>query len=169
MKKVLDLLEKVQTFLGSAALTVFIVLTAYQIISRITGTNAAFTEEISNYAFIWSVFIGTSIMLRKNEHFRFTAISSKLKGRLYFINELAVQVLLLIFSIIMSVHGVELTMKFWSWRMSSISSISLGWAWLSLPICGITSVLYSIENIVNFIKDPESFRPIEDYTEEGVN
>lgn len=169
MKKALDFLEKVQTFLGSASLTVFIVLTAYQIISRITGTNAAFTEEISNYAFIWSVFIGTSIMLRKNEHFRFTALSSKLKGKLFFINELLVLILLLVFSCLIAVHGTKLTIKFWSWKMSSISSISLGWAWLSLPICGFTSVLYSIENIINFIKDPESFRVIEDYTEEGTN
>lgn len=169
MKKALDFLEKVQTFLGSASLTVFIVLTAYQIISRITGTNAAFTEEISNYAFIWSVFIGTSIMLRKNEHFRFTALSSKLKGKLFFINELLVLILLLVFSCLIAVHGTKLTIKFWSWKMSSISSISLGWAWLSLPICGFTSVLYSIENIINFIKDPESFRVFEDYTEEGTN
>jgi TRAP-type C4-dicarboxylate transport system permease small subunit len=169
VKKVCDIIEKIQTILGAISLIVFIVLTTYQIIARITGTNAAFTEEISNYAFIWSVFMGAAIMLRRNEHFRFTAFSDKLKGKTYFINELITLILLLSFSSLIAIHGTQLTMKFWNWKLSSISSVSLGWAWLVLPICGFTSIIYSIESIIKFIKNPDSRKTAQALTEEVSN
>lgn len=156
MKKVCDYIEKAQTILGVISLIVFIFCTIYQVLARITATNAAFTEEISNYAFIWSVFMGTPIMLRSNEHFSFTAFSEKMKGKLYLLNEFVILIILLLFSALIAVHGTSLTMKFWNWKLSSLRSVNLGWAWLALPICGYTSVLYSIENIIKFIKNPDS-------------
>lgn len=156
MKKVIDRIAKIQTALGVVCLLIFISLTLYQIIARIINTNAVFTEEISNYAFIWSVFMGTPIMLRENGHFSFTGFTEKMKGKVFIFNEFIVLILLFIFSFFIAIYGTSLTIKFWNWRFSSIRSIKLGWAWISLPICGYTSILYSIENIINFIKNPES-------------
>lgn len=76
--------------------------------------------------------MGTALMLRENRHFRFTAIAAKFKGKLFWANEMICMLILLGISLLMLVHGAQLTQKFWTWHFTSLSSVSLGWAW-ALP------------------------------------
>lgn len=159
-----NLLAKIQTAVAVSALVIFFGGVTWQVVSRILGVRANFTEELSNYAFIWVAFMGTALMLKENRHFRFTAVAAKLKGKGFFINEMACMLILLAISVIMLVHGTQLTIKFWPWHFTSLSKISLGWAWLCLPICGFTTTMYTIESIINFIKDPSTREIIDDST-----
>ena len=118
LTKLNNILFKIQTWFAVACLTVFFCGVAFQVFSRILGIPANFTEEVSNYAFIWVTFMGTALMLRENRHFRFT----------------------------------------------SLSSVSLGWAWLCLPLCGFTSTMYCIEAIYKFIRDPSSREIVDEAT-----
>ena len=87
MKKMNDWVEKIQIIVGCAALSIFILMVAYQVVSRFTGWAAYFTEEISTTAFIWAAFMGAPVMLRRNEHYRFAGIAEKFTGKLFWINE----------------------------------------------------------------------------------
>lgn len=154
MKKVIDKIENVQIVLGCIALCIFILMVAYQVISRFTATSAYFTEEISTTAFIWTAFMGSPVMLRRYEHYRFTGVAEHLKGKMFWINEFICLCILLIISILMSIHGVRLTVMFQSWKFSSMSHISRMWLWLCLPVSGITSLIYVIEAFIKFLHDP---------------
>lgn len=157
MKKIGNILEKVQLVIGVVLLMTYIFCIAYQIIARFTtGLTAEFTEEVANYSFIWVVYMGTAIMLRHNKHFAFTSFSSKLKGKARYVNEMLVMLILLAFSVLIFVHGCTLTAKFWNWKFSALPQVRLGLAWLCLPVSGACSVYYCVENIVAFIRDPSS-------------
>jgi len=149
---ILDKVEKLLVRIGNATLVLFFAMTFYQVIGRFFGFNTVYTEEIANYSFIWMAFIGSSICTRSGEHFSFNAFTEKLSGKAKRINLLIVQLILLVFNCVVAYYGVILTMKFWSWRFSSLPFISLGLAWLCIPIYGFTVVLYNLEQIYKLIK-----------------
>jgi len=154
MKNAIDKIEKVQIVIGCTALCIFILMVAYQVISRFTATTAFFTEEISTTAFIWTAFMGSPVMLRRYEHYRFTGVAEHLKGRGFWINEFLCLCILFVISIIMTAHGVRLTLMFKGWKFSSMSHVSRMWLWLWLPISGATSLIYVIESFIKFLHDP---------------
>lgn len=149
---ILDKLERLLVHIGNAALVIFFAMTFYQVIARFFGFNAVYTEEIANYSFIWMAFIGSSICTRSGEHFSFNAFTEKLSGTAKKINLLIVQLIMLVFNCVVAYYGVILTMKFWSWNFNSLPFISLGLAWLCLPIYGFTVVIYNLEQIYKLIK-----------------
>lgn len=164
LTKINNVLVKIQTGIAVMALLLFFGGVAYQVISRLFGIPANFTEEVSNYAFVWVTFMGTALMLRENRHFRFTAVAAKFKGKLFFANELICLLILMGISSLMLVHGIQLTVKFWPWHFTSLSKLSLGWAWLCMPICGFTTSMYTLEAIVKFLKDPSSREIVDEST-----
>lgn len=155
MSKAIDVLEKTEIVIGCFTLCLFILMVTYQVVARFLAVSAYFTEEISTTAFIWTAFMGSSVMLRRYEHYRFTGVAEKLKGKAFIINESICLIILLIVSILMSVHGVRLAIMFSTWRFSSLK-ISRTWLWICLPISGITSTIYVLEAIIKFIHDPST-------------
>ncbi len=153
--KALDVLEKAEIFAGCVALCVFILMVAYQIVSRFTRWPSFFSEEISNTAFVWMAFLGSSVMLRRYEHYRFTGVAEKFKGAAFIINETICLAVLLIISVLMMVHGFKLVIMFKDWRFSSMD-ISRSLLWACMPVAGVTCTLYVIEAILKFIQNPSS-------------
>ena len=160
MKGVIDVIERIQIGVGCTALCIFIVMVAYQVISRFTGTASFFTEEISNTAFIWTAFMGSPVMLRRYEHYRFTGVAERLKGKAFWINEFICLCILLVISILMLIHGVELCQLFKGRKYSSMSHVSRIWLWLCLPIAGATSTIYVIEAFIKFLHDPSTRKTV---------
>jgi len=149
---ILDKIERILVYIGNATLVLFFVMTFYQVVGRFFGFNTVYTEEIANYSFIWMAFIGSSICNRSAEHFSFNAFTEKLSGRAKTINRLVVQLILLVFNCIVAYYGVVLTIKFWRWTFSSLPFISLGLAWLCIPIYGFTVIIFNLEQIYKLIK-----------------
>ena len=63
MKKAIDVLQKIQTLVGSIFLTIFLVTVVIQMLTRYLGISAIWTEDVAMYSFIWSIFMGASIMV----------------------------------------------------------------------------------------------------------
>ena len=140
---------KLQTILGCIVLSGFILMVGYQVIARFTPLPAYFTEEFARICFLWTAFMGS-------EHYRFTGVAEKLKGKAFWINEFLCLCILLTISVIMLVHGIRLCNLFKSWHLSSMFNVSRIWLWLCLPISGATSTLYVIEAFLKFIDDPST-------------
>ena len=58
-----------------------------QVVMRIfTGSSFAWTEELSRYSFLWAVFVGAALAVKRGGHVRITAQFGRLglKARLFF-------------------------------------------------------------------------------------
>lgn len=155
MKKTCDIVEKTMYMVGMASVAVFFICTVIQVLSRAFGFQASFTEEIANTALAWCCFIGAAPMVRSNEHFKFTALTEKLKGRVFFFDELVCMILVFVFNVVVGVYGTILVRQFSSWRMTSMS-VSRGWCWLCVPLFGFAAAMFALENITDFIRYPDS-------------
>lgn len=159
MKKLCDIVQKFMYALGMASVAVFFLCTVVQVSSRLFGFQASFTEEIANTALAWCCFIGSAPMVRSDEHFKFTAFTEKMKGKLYFVDEMLCMILALIFYVIVSYYGIILVKQFSTWKMTSVP-VSKGWCWLCVPMFGITGALFLVENIIDYIRHPEKRREV---------
>ncbi len=166
MKKICDMIEKGMYGVGMLAVAVFFICTTVQVCSRVFGFQAAFTEEVANTALAWCCFIGAAPMVRSNEHFRFTALTEKLKGKAFFLDEAACLFFVFVFNLFVAFYGILLVKQFAAWKMTTLP-VSKGWCWLCVPVFGIAASLFSLENLTGHIKKPNR-RSLTDAVDEAM-
>lgn len=78
------------------------------------GSALAWTEELSRYAFIWAVYVGAALCVKRRAHVRITAQFLKLdvKGRLFFLSVcdaiwLAFNIFIIINSVAVIMDGLD--------------------------------------------------------------
>lgn len=152
MKKAISLLEKIQISVGAICLCIFLVTVVIQIVTRKLGIAAMWTEDIAMYSFIWAVFMGAGAMVYEKRHFAFTSLSDMLKSKkLKSIIAIIISVIMLVFTVCMSYYGFMITKQFWSYKWVNIPMFNRGPVWSCVCICGVTSSIYLIEQIVEEI------------------
>lgn len=153
MRKLVDLLQKLQVAVGGVFLFIFLITVVYQMLSRYMGISATWTEEVSMYSFIWAVFMGAGAMVYEKRHFAFTSISDMLKNpKLKAVLSIVISVLMLCFAVLMTYYGVQIAKQFWNYTWVNIPSFKRGPTWMCLPICGCTSVIYLVALIIGDIQ-----------------
>lgn len=152
MKKAIAMLQKTQIALGGFFLLVFLVTVVYQMFSRYMGIAATWTEDVSMYSFIWAVFMGAGAMVYEKRHFAFTSISDVLKNeRIKCVIAIIIAVIMLFFAVLMAYYGYKVTKQFWNYTWVNVPAFKRGPTWLCLPICGVTSAIYLINEIIEEI------------------
>ncbi|HOA80152.1 TRAP transporter small permease [Acetomicrobium sp.] len=147
INKLTKYMEKIQLMLGVVFLTVFFVTILIQIFARYFGIPVIWTEEVSNYSFIWSVFMGASAMVNRKGHFKFNFLLLKLKEKQRIILNWMINVILLLFSIAVSYYGIQAVMGFWDYRWVALPALKMGYVFLCLPIMGISMTIYLLNHI----------------------
>lgn len=152
MNKALGYLQKIQILAGGVFLSIFLGSIVIQMVCRYLGVAAVWTEDVSMYSFIWAAFMGAGAMVYENKHFAFTSVSDKLKNpTVKKILNIAIILIMLTFSLLMFYYGCRITKQFWDYRWASIQSFKRGPTWMCIPICGVTSSLYLIGQLVEAV------------------
>ncbi len=152
MKKALGYLQKVQILAGGIFLSIFLGSVVIQMACRYMGIAAVWTEDVSMYSFIWAAFMGAAAMVYEKQHFAFTSISDKLKDEnVKTILSIIIAIIMLVVSVLMFYYGCRLTKQFWNYRWVNIPDFKRGPTWLCIPVCGATSTLYLIGQIMESV------------------
>ena len=150
--KVMDVWAKLLAIVGSITLTIFFGAVLAQMFCRYLGIMALWTEEVSTYSFIFTVFMGAAALVRENKHFAFTAVSDGIKNeKVKALINLLISVIVLIFAYYMFIYGKQLMQKFWNYKWVSLPSMKRGYTWLCMPISAVSMMAFSVESIVNQI------------------
>jgi TRAP-type C4-dicarboxylate transport system permease small subunit len=139
--------------LTTSMLALFTVVVAYQVFSRYVDFVPRFiwTEEISRFSFIWMLFLGTAVAVRKKRHFvidLFPAHIQERYGRLLDLFVLLIILAVAVSMVVGGVHFVEMGLK----RISTTSGIQLAWIYLSIPVSGASIILFSLEQLWDILK-----------------
>ena len=154
MKKALALIQKVQIAVAACFLLIFLVTIAFQMFSRFAGIAATWTEDVCTYSFIWAVFMGAGAMVYEKRHFAFTSIMDMMKNKnMKKILQIIISIIMLVFAILMVYYGTLAAKQFWNYTWVNIPKMKRGPTWLCLPVCGATSALYLIGQIIDEISD----------------
>ncbi|WP_378938907.1 TRAP transporter small permease [Metabacillus herbersteinensis] len=146
-------MEKTQMTIGVITLSIFLIAIIIQIVSRHMGIAIIWTEEVANYSFIWSVFMGASVMVYQREHFSFDFLTIKLTGKKRAILMIVIDTFVLLFSVAILYYGTEATQTFWNYNWVALPEMKMGYVWISLPIMGFTMAVYTISHLFNSFKE----------------
>ena len=103
-------------------------------------------EELSLFAFIWCVFLGTAVCSWRRTHFAFDVLSGVLKGRAAGVHRLVVDASVLLVTIVMVIEGWYFSVVSLQ-RMSPALGITLFVPTIVIPIAGVLMTLVCLIDI----------------------
>ncbi len=108
-------------------------------------------EEFSAGFFVWGVFLGAGVAVRRDQHFRLTAVGEYLTGRKRLVVEIVNRLVTLAVALCMIVFGYRNYLTgFGSFLMPSLTPIAYLYA--AIPVSGLFVALFTIEELVNGLR-----------------
>jgi TRAP-type C4-dicarboxylate transport system permease small subunit len=161
----LDPLETVLMLCCGLLLFGFCTTVIFDVVTREIGRPWLWLQEVTSTFFIYAIFTGTAVATRRNDHLYLTAIAEALHGRSRTVVEVTTRLVVLAVSICFIYFGyLNFLRGFSSFRMPSMTPIASLYA--AIPLCGILVALFTIEQLVNGIRNGfEHDEPPEPQTE----
>lgn len=134
--KLLHFINRFEEILASLSLAVMVVLISMQVFFRyVLGNSLGWSEELSRYLLIWSVYIGCSFAAKEDRHLEVTFIRSLLGPRAKrFIISLS-YIVTLVFCGFCVIWGIEmLSFLERTGQRTQTLGVSIYWVYLALPV-----------------------------------
>jgi TRAP-type C4-dicarboxylate transport system permease small subunit len=149
--RALDWLESLLMMLCGATLICFCTSVVCDIVTRTIGAPWLWLQEVTSTFFIYGVFIGTGVAIRRADHLYLTAISESMHGRLRQVVEVFNRCVVLFAAFCMIYFGfINFLQGFGSFRMPSMTPIASLYA--AIPLSGVLVALFTIEQLVNGLR-----------------
>src|SRR5262252_5015347 len=147
-----DILELTLMGLCGILLFAFCSTGIFDIITRTIGRPWLWLQEVTSTFFIYAIFFGAAVATRRNDHLYLTAIAEGLRGKFRTAVEVFTRLVVLGVAVSFIVFGyLNFLRGFSSFRMPSLTPIASLYA--AIPICGVLVALFTIEQIVNSLKN----------------
>ncbi len=144
----LDHLERGLMILCALLLLGFTVCEVADVVFRNIGRPWLNANEFAGGLFVWGVFIGMGVAVRRDQHFRLTAIGESLSGRKRWAVETFNRLVTLGVGLCMVWFGyVNYLNGFGSFLMPSVTPIAVLYA--AIPVGGGLIALFTAEELVN--------------------
>lgn len=128
---------------------------SYTVISRyFLNRSLAFSDEVSRLLFVWVVFLGAAIGVKRRQHLGLTVAHRLMPTWAKDILIVATEALVAFIAAILLWQGIEVLQLSSAQRLPA-SRISVTWLYLSVPVSSFLMLLYALINVVRMILDPE--------------
>ena len=150
MKKLLDGIHRLLTWLMAATVAILIVPVTLQVVSRYTALIPAWiwTEELSRFLFIWMIMLGAMIGVREGTHF-VVDVWPDLAPRPAALLQIVSNLFVLAFALVFAWWGIQFVRFGWD-QSSELAEMPMTYIFVAWPLAGLTWVLFLGEW---FIKD----------------
>jgi TRAP-type C4-dicarboxylate transport system permease small subunit len=144
----LDYLERGLMVLCAFLLLGFTLVELADVTFRTLGRPWLTAAEFASGFFVWGVFLGMGVAVRRDQHFRLTAVSQSFRGVKRLLIETANRLVILGVAICMMVFGYKNYLaSFGTFLMPSITPIAVLTA--AIPVAGGLITLFVIEELIN--------------------
>lgn len=133
---------------------IMVVVIALQIFMRyIMDNSLSWSEELARYCFIWLVYLGISLAVKKGRHMSVEILLVVLKGKAKIILNIISNLLFLSFAMFAVFYGYEISMKLLTWGQSSPAlNLPVGLVYLATPVgMGLTAIRL-LQQIIGQVK-----------------
>lgn len=150
MESISKIIYKLDELLSILALTGIIGVVSANIFFRFFfNTSIAWTEEISLGLFVWLVFTGFSVVMKRNEHVSIDYFVRKFHEKIYKTNQYLIMCIIFsAISLIFIIWGSILTFQS-TWNVTPVLGIGYEWIYLAVPVGGVLSVYHIMSKFLN--------------------
>ncbi|HXA95603.1 MAG TPA: TRAP transporter small permease [Candidatus Dormibacteraeota bacterium] len=143
-----DYLERGLMVLCALLLLGFTVCEVADVLFRNLGRPWLNANEFAGGLFTWGVFLGMGVAVRRDQHFRLTAVGESLSGRKRLVVESFNRLVILGVGLCMIWFGyLNYLNGFGSFLMPSVTPIAVLYA--ALPVAGVLISLFTLEELIN--------------------
>jgi TRAP-type C4-dicarboxylate transport system permease small subunit len=146
--KALDPLEMILMIICGLTLFGFSVSVCCDIVTRQLGDPWLWLQEVTSTLFVYGIFIGAAVATRRNDHLYLTAFAESMQGTARTAAEIVIRLVVLGVALCLIYFGyINYLRGFGSFRLPSNTPIASLYA--AIPLCGLLTALFTIEQIVN--------------------
>src|SRR5699024_1078576 len=149
------LIAEILTYICVLVTVSFTITVLTQVIARMISYSLPGTEEVSRLLIVWLTFLGTSLAIHKKMHLAVSFFVNLANDTLQKIIYLLVNVLTIIFFVILTVYGFNLTMETMS-NPSPILHLPTGIYYASIPVSSLFSIYFTVTQIFESTGEGES-------------
>jgi len=144
----LDVLERALMVLCALLLLAFTVSELADVVFRTLNRPWLDANEFEIGFYVWGVFLGMGVAVRRDQHFRLTAVGQALRGRRRWLVETVNRLVILAAAGCMIVFGyINFLTGFGSFLMPSLTPIAVLYA--AIPVGGALVALFTVEELIN--------------------
>lgn len=154
LTKILDLSERVLAFACVAAFAVMLVLGIATVVFRyVVESSLAFPDELIRYLFIWMIFLGSAVALRRNLHAAIGVLISRLSPAPRRAAVMLATGSCGLFFAVLLYSGVQIT-KHVKFQVSPALEVSMVWVYGAVPAGAAIMLVYVAELLVRQWRAP---------------
>ncbi len=129
-----------------------VVINFANVVSRYyLNASLAWSEEISRFLLIWTVFLGAILAYAKDEHLSLDMVVSFLSLKRQRVFAIIVDLLVMLAMVFIIKGGYSLTVDNFDWT-SPAAEIPYGWVYLVVPVSGLVMFLQAAVKLFCHIK-----------------
>ncbi|MBU5436791.1 TRAP transporter small permease [Tissierella sp. MSJ-40] len=162
MKKIFQVLNKVEDAVASSLLIITSLLVFVQVILRYKfNYSISWSEEVSRMMIAWFIFIGSSMAVKDNAHVNMDALFSIISGRAKILVGMIVDIINIIFCIIIIIAGINMLKNAMAiGSMATSVKVPLYIPYASVPVGVFLMLIRYIINFKNKFNDLIRFNDI---------
>lgn len=153
MKTVLDKLEKFILGILALLFATMVIALFYQIVMRFIFQSAnTWSEELTRYSFIWMSMLGSAIATRRSRNMDVDFLVNKMPKMMKIVNSFITKGLIIAFLLVIVIYGISLVSMTYK-QLSPGLRVPMAYMYASVPTGGILMLLFTVEIIINNIKN----------------
>ncbi len=161
MKKILDILMKIQRHLAGILFLVIFAVNTMEILSRnLFNHSFLWVSDLSSICIVWMVCLGMAVGIYQKEHIFLEVVVSRLPYKARHVVTLFVEFMSLAFFSMLFVTGMNMALS-----KRTLIFPSTQWPmfvmYMALPVFALSAALYMIPSLVELLKGQEKYREAE--------
>ena len=147
-------LNKILGYAISILVGMMVLVCCWQVITRfILNSPSKYTEEILRYALIWTTMLGVPYAYGQEKHISINVVTKTFSPKGNLLTKLGIELIVSFLCItIFIMGGIMVTINSVG-QISPALQMPMQFYYLGLPICGVLTLLYSIQRMGRFIKE----------------
>lgn len=152
-RKFLNYLEKVLLAVASVLFIIIFLVSVSEIILR-NGFSYSllWSQDLCNLLTSWSMLLGSAALIHRDDHLVVDFLVKAMPIRIRRVLRLCTRLILLYFCLVLGIHGMDVVSVKMGLFYTSLRWPT-GFAYLALPVFGITSALFLVEKIISSIQE----------------
>ena len=162
LKRLSDRAAQVFIFIGAIGLLAMTVIISWKVFGRyVLESTPNWAEQLALVLMIWYICFAAAAGVKEGFHIRIVALEKACHPKLRCLLRSFSHILVGVCGLCMLVWGSQLVSGTWSHNVPTLG-ISRGAVYIALPIAGFLIALFSLENLINEIKNPDSNQEVEE-------
>ena len=141
--------------MGAIALALVVILLFAQVVSRaVFNQSIPVTEELSRFAFLWMVYIATSLAVKTRSHIRVTAQFKPFPVKVQNLFIMLGDAIWIVFNCVVVWYGIQLFISMTQFPLiSPVLDWSVKWVFIIIPITFALQIIRIFQGYYLWFKD----------------